>query len=212
MDIIYISKHLNSHEKCIQYLEKKRWNNVPTCPYCGSKKSSPKKLRHTCLSCKNSYSVTVGTVFHSSNLPLQKWLLAICLILSAKKGISAMQLSRDICVNKNTAWLLQMKIRKALDENNLEMLTSKYIPPIKERFKSRKFRGSSISRRVFTFKISDLVNRGIWTQLKRAVIGQYHQIDEYYLHRYVDELNFKCLVKGLPDRGYEILLSKMLFG
>lgn len=212
MDVIYISKHLNSHERCIKYLEKKRWNGVPTCPYCGSKKSSPKKLRHTCLSCSNSYSVTVGTVFHSSNLPLQKWLMAICLILSAKKGISGMQLSRDICVNRNTAWLMQMKIRKALDENNLMMLTANYKPPIKERFKCRNFSGKRMSRNPFSFRVNDYVNRGIWSQLKRAIIGQYHQIDEYYLHRYVDEINFKNSVRGLKDRGYEILLGKMLFG
>jgi len=212
MDIVYISKHLNSHEKCIKYLEEKRWNSVPTCPYCGSKKSSPKKLRYTCLGCSNSYSVTVGTVFHSTNLPLQKWLMAICLILSAKKGVSSMQLSRDIKVNKNTAWLMQMKIRKALDENSLGMLTTKYHSPVKERFKSRKFSGGRVSRAIFSFKIRDVVPRGIWGQLKRAVVGQYHQIDEYYLHRYVDEINFKNSSRTLPDRGYEVLLSRMLFG
>ncbi len=148
----------------------------------------------------------------NSNLPLQKWLMAICLVLSAKKGISAMQLSRDIKVNKNTAWLIQMKIRKALDENNLEMFTTRYTPPIKERFKSRNFSKGSISRAIFTFKLSDIVPRGVWSHLKRAVVGQYHQIDEYYLHRYVDEINFKNSVKGSFDQGYEILLSKMLFG
>lgn len=117
MDLIYITKHLNTQHKCIRYLEKKRWNGTPICPYCGSDHSGPKGLRHNCLNCRNSYSVTVGTVFENSNLPLFKWFMAISLILSAKKGISSLQLSRDLSINKNTAWLLQMKIRRAMKNN-----------------------------------------------------------------------------------------------
>ena len=111
--------HLNTEEKCISYLEKVRWDNQPECPYCASVNSSPKKLRYTCLRCNSSYSVKVKTVFESSNLPLTKWFLVISLILSAKKGISSLQLSRDISVNKNTAWFLQTKIRKAMKTNEL---------------------------------------------------------------------------------------------
>lgn len=122
MDLIYITTQLNTHEKCVKYLEDKRWEGVPTCPYCKSQKSSPKGLRYTCLGCTNSYSVTVGTVFEDSNLPLYKWFMAIALILSAKKGISSLQLARDLSVNKNTAWLLQMKIRKAMKEDGNEIL------------------------------------------------------------------------------------------
>ncbi|MBN4071476.1 IS1595 family transposase [Crocinitomix catalasitica] len=122
MDLIYITKYLNTHEKCVKCLEKKRWNGVPVCPYCDSQKSSPKALRYTCLDCTNSYSVTVGTTFEDSNLPLYKWFMAIVLILSAKKGISSLQLSRDLSVNKNTAWLLQMKIRSAMQEDEFALL------------------------------------------------------------------------------------------
>lgn len=122
MDLIYVSKHLNTQVKCVRYLEKRRWGGVPVCPYCESDKSSPKKLRHTCLSCNNSYSVTVHTIFEDSNLPLPKWFMAIALILSAKKGLSSMQLSRDIAVNKNTAWLLQMKIRHAMAQGEVDQL------------------------------------------------------------------------------------------
>jgi hypothetical protein len=64
----------------------------------------------------------VRTIFHRTHLPLQKWFLAISLILNAKKGISALQLSRDLEVNKNTAWRISMQIRKAMfqaDQRNL---------------------------------------------------------------------------------------------
>ena len=58
--------------------------------------------------------MTVGTIFHHTHLPLQKWFLAITLMLNAKKGLSALQLSRDLEVNKNTAWRITMQIRKAM--------------------------------------------------------------------------------------------------
>ena len=211
MDLIYITKRLNTHEKCIQYLEKKRWKGVPKCPYCGSEKSSPKRLRHTCSGCSNSFSVTVGTVFENSNLPLNKWLIAITIILSAKKGVSAMQLSRDLSVNKNTAWLLQMKIRSAMEDGSLSELL-----PENEIAHSKKLKfvaGKSKLRIAFTFKIRDVVRTdGFWSHLKRSIIGQFHRIDEYYLNRYVDEINFKCSFRSSPDLGFEELMRRLLFG
>lgn len=120
MDIIKISKRFNTQNKCINYLEKNRWGDTPNCPYCNSVKSSKKlkESRYTCHNCGRSYSVLVGTIFDSTKLPLTKWFLAICLILNAKKGISSLQLSRDLKVNKNTAWYLQKRIRSAMDEDD----------------------------------------------------------------------------------------------
>ena len=283
MDLIYVSKHLNTQRKCVKYLENKRWNGVPTCPYCGSRRSGPKGLRHNCLDCRNSYSVTVGTVFENSNLPLMKWFMAISLILSAKKGISSMQLSRDIAVNKNTAWLLQMKIRNTMSKSDLEQLggiieaDETFIGGrVKQYDKKKKNRGGphhlqpvlgmverkgkvilrtigaplrehimpllrehvtaeSIivtdgSKAYFQAKkhfeghkimshSNGIYKRGIyhtntiegfWSQLKRAIIGQYHKISERYLQFYLDELSFKYNHRDSPDKGYKHLLSQML--
>jgi len=99
-----------------------RWKGKPVCPYCKSTKSTPvpKEARYHCNTCNTSFSVTVGTIFHNTKLDLQKWFLAVSLILNAKKGISARQLARDIDVNKNTAWSMGMRIRKAmLDSGDL---------------------------------------------------------------------------------------------
>lgn len=63
-----------------------------------------------------SYSVTVRTIFHKTKVDLQKWFLAVSLVLNAKKGISARQLARDLEVNKNTAWFMLMRIRNAMRE------------------------------------------------------------------------------------------------
>ena len=120
MEIVSTLSHFNTHKKCIFYLERQRWKGTPICPYCNSTKSSAKKneLRHKCHNCGRSFSVLVGTIFESSKLPLPKWFAAICLILNAKKGISSLQLARDIGVNKNTGWYLQKRIRQAMQEND----------------------------------------------------------------------------------------------
>lgn len=118
MNIIQIYKRFPTQESCIEHLEKVRWNGVPICPYCKFTKttSMKKEQRHHCNTCNTSFSVTVDTIFHKTKCDLQKWFLAISLVLNAKKGISSRQLSRDIEVNKDTAWYMIMRIRKAFLE------------------------------------------------------------------------------------------------
>ena len=118
MNLVEIFKLFPTQKECIEYLEKIKWKGTPICPYCESNKShpSPEELRHFCHTCKTSYRVTVKTIFDDTRLPLQKWFLAITLILNAKKGISSRQLARDLDVNKDTAWSMQMRIRKAMTE------------------------------------------------------------------------------------------------
>jgi len=119
MNIIQIINKFSTQESCIEYLEKKRWNNQPACPYCGSTNNYKAKDRHRhhCNSCRKSFSVTIGTIFHDTRLPLQKWFLAITLILNAKKGISSRQLARDLELPVKTAWSLSHRIRKAMKED-----------------------------------------------------------------------------------------------
>lgn len=118
MNIIQIYKKFPTEDSCIKHIEKVRWQNTPICPYCKSKKQTPltKENRYHCNNCNTSFSVTVQTIFHHTHLPLQKWFLAISLILNAKKGIASRQLARDIEVNPKTAWFMQMRIRKAMNE------------------------------------------------------------------------------------------------
>ncbi len=118
MNITQIYELFPAEADCLAHIEKARWKNTPTCPYCKSTRSTPapKERRYHCNNCNTSYRVTVGTIFHQTHLPLQKWFLAISLILNAKKGISARQLARDLGVNKNTGWYLAMRIRKAMAE------------------------------------------------------------------------------------------------
>ena len=116
MNILQVFQKFITQKDCIEHLEKTRWGDEPVCPYCGSGRTGRLQKRHHCHACKTSFSVTVGTIFHGTHLPLQKWFLAISLMLNARKGISGLQLSRDLNVNKNTAWRISMQIRRAMKE------------------------------------------------------------------------------------------------
>jgi len=116
MNIVQIYAKFPTEEDCISHIETVRWKGTPTCPYCHSDRVSANEHRHHCNSCNTSFSVTVNTIFHHTHLPLQKWFLALSLVLNAKKGISARQLARDLEVNKNTAWYMGMRIRNAMFE------------------------------------------------------------------------------------------------
>jgi transposase-like protein len=120
MNLIRVFEKFPTQEDCIAHVEKVRWRGTPICPYCKSDRVSamPPEQRHHCNNCKTSFSVTVGTIFHHTHLPLQKWFLAVALVLNAKKGLSARQMGRDLEVNKNTGWRMGMQIRKAMEQRD----------------------------------------------------------------------------------------------
>ena len=120
MNILEVVKNFPDQAACIKYLEQKRWNGKPICPYCSSDNTNhlAKENRHHCNGCRKSFSATVGTIFHDSRLPLQKWFLAIALMLNAKKGISSRQLARDLDLPVKTAWSINHRIRKSMKQDN----------------------------------------------------------------------------------------------
>ena len=115
MRLIEVSTAFATDEQCLAYLETMRWPNGVRCPTCGEKdaykitrKSKTKNVRAQLYQCKekicqNQFSVTSGTIFHDSHLPLSKWFTAIALMIDAKKGMSAMQLQRHLGCNYRTA-------------------------------------------------------------------------------------------------------------
>src|SRR5579862_9868341 len=104
-------------------LEAIRWPNGPVCVHCGGtdqvsrvegeKKSHRPGLLY-CNDCREQFSVTVGTVFERSKIPLTKWLLATHLMCSSKKGISSHQIARTLGVTYKTAWFMTHRIREAM--------------------------------------------------------------------------------------------------
>lgn len=102
------------------------WPNGPVCPHCGAtdriydlKGKSTKPGVRKCGHCLKLFTVTVGTVLESSHVPLNKWLQALHLMCSSKKGISSHQLHRALEVNYRTAWFMSHRIREAMRSGEL---------------------------------------------------------------------------------------------
>lgn len=106
-----------------EYLEAVRWPEGPFCPHCGEaeeiRKLEGKSHRpglYQCRSCRKQFSVTVGTLFERSKIPLHKWLLATYLLTSSKKGMSTHQLHRMLGITYKSAWFMTHRIREAMRE------------------------------------------------------------------------------------------------
>src|SRR6266581_192150 len=102
------------------YLESLRWPEGPVCPHCGESEKRPYPLKsktrrlYKCAACRKQYTVTVGTIFESSHIPINKWLLAFYLLCSSKKGMSSHQLHRMLGVTYKSAWFMTHRIREAM--------------------------------------------------------------------------------------------------
>lgn len=116
--------HFQDADKAREYLEALRWPNGPVCPHCGSAaehyKLEGKSHRPglwKCKDCREQFSVTVGTVFERSKIPLNVWLQAVYLLCSSKKGMSSHQLHRTLGVTYKTAWFMTHRIREAMSSS-----------------------------------------------------------------------------------------------
>jgi transposase-like protein len=157
MKLIDVTKAFASDEQCLAYLEASRWPDGVRCTVCGAKevskitrKTKTKNKRaqvYQCLekTCKSQFSATNGTIFHDSHLPLNKWFMAIALLVDAKKSMSALQLSRHLDCNYRTAWYLAHRIREAMLDNDGPKLSG--VVEIDETYIGGKQRGHKAKRK-----------------------------------------------------------------
>ena len=107
----------------VKWFENIRWPNGPICPKCGSdniqivKNAKPQPYR--CRSCRKHFSVKVGTVMQSAHIPVRKWLYAMYLMQTSRKGLSSLQLARELGIAQEAAWRLGHKIREAWNDGAL---------------------------------------------------------------------------------------------
>lgn len=111
---------------CREYLELKRWNGVPVCPHCGLVDANHYRLNvngvfkglYKCKSCKQRFTVILGTLYEGSPIPLRKWFIATYLFSAHKKGVSSHQLARDLGVTQKTAWFMLHRLRTAFTDTD----------------------------------------------------------------------------------------------
>jgi len=106
------------------YLEARRWPGGAVCPHCQEAKriTTRKNGFYRCNACKADFTVRTGTIFERSHIPLHKWLYAMYLLMTARKGISSLQLGKEIGVTQKSAWFVLHRIREACG-NDLTVLS-----------------------------------------------------------------------------------------
>ena len=140
MNLAELAAVVSDEEKAFEIVERLRWPNGAVCPHCGtvgrakklpSQRTKPSKKHPEgkpvhglwkCYACRKQFTVRVGSIFEDSPIPLGKWLLAIHLMCSSKKGISSNQLKRELGVSYQTAWFLTHRIRFAMGVDPLKSL------------------------------------------------------------------------------------------
>lgn len=112
-------KRFSTESACLEYLAAQRWKEGYICPKCGSRHGYRlRNGRYQCAQCRHQVSVTAGTVLHKTHLPLTKWFLAFYLVCVDKRGISALQLSRQLGMTYKSAWYLLKRIRAAMGQRD----------------------------------------------------------------------------------------------
>ena len=127
MNLISIFNQFPDQQSCIAHLEAIRWPEKAFCPLCNSdrvarKVEGQKVGRWNCHNCTSSFNVLSGTIFQGTRVPLQKWFLAISLMVNAKKSLSSYQLARDLEITQQTSWFMQQRIRAAMASDEGELL------------------------------------------------------------------------------------------
>ena len=118
---IFHEPRLKDPKAARHYFESLRWPNGPACPCCGATNRISKVKRNAyrpglyyCGHCSNPFTVTVGTVFESTKIPLHKWIVAATLLAARKEWISCRQLQRELGVAYATAWFMSHRLRKTM--------------------------------------------------------------------------------------------------
>jgi transposase-like protein len=102
-------------ETARNYLEGHLWPNGPRCPVCGlgERITTRKEGFYRCNACKEDFTVRTGTIFERSHVPLHKWIYAMYLLVTARKGISSLQLAKEIGITQKSAWFVLGRLREA---------------------------------------------------------------------------------------------------
>lgn len=136
MNLNNLAQNFSDEQQARAFLERMRWPDGPVCPHCGIVKDAyrlhadeesenpVRKGVWKCRGCDKQFTVTIGTIFEDSHIPLNKWLMAIHFLCASKKGMSSHQLHRMLGVTYKTAWFMTHRIRYAMSQTNPQKLTN----------------------------------------------------------------------------------------
>ncbi len=179
---------------CRLYLEQLRWPVGVECPRCGSGDILwlERRRRHSCRDCRYQFRVTARTVFHDSHLSLQKWFLAIALMLSEEGGISASRLHELLGGSYKSAWFLEHRIRHA-------MAPPETVPdaPVAYAHARRDAPGPTSGLRPAEQDGVDVPSS--WPLLRSLIVGSHRHVGARYLAAYWDEVRWRDANRANPN-------------
>ena len=123
--LVQLMNRFSDDHKCVDWFEQIRWNGTPVCPHCGGvegfsqPKCKPNHYWHK--GCRQHFTVTTGTAMHSRKTSLRHWIVVIYLVLTARKGVSAMQFSKELDVQYRTAWHMLRRVRGACQRGDFTL-------------------------------------------------------------------------------------------
>ena len=154
-------------DKAREHLERINWPEGPFCPHCGEVENVKRLVGKStragliqCNSCHGNFTVTVGTLFERSKVPLNKWMLASYLLAASKKGMSAHQLHRMLGVTYKTAWFMMHRIRAAMVDDGAPLGGPGMIVEADEAFVGGKQSKRAYRKVAPKKKVVSLVERG----------------------------------------------------
>ena len=124
ISVVQLFRIFPDEDACYAWLEEARWQDTPVCPHCGGIENivPDKRERHyRHKNCRKRFTVTTGTCMHATKRPLQDWIYAIYSVLTARKGVSALQLSKELGVQYRTAWHMLHRIREACGRGDFKL-------------------------------------------------------------------------------------------
>lgn len=127
LNLASLAKLFTNEDAAREFLESKLWAHGRNCPHCGcletykltAKPGSKSPVRpgvYKCKVCRKQFTVRIGTIFEESKLPISKWLMAIHLMTSSKKGVSSHQIARELDITVKSAWFVTHRIREAMKQ------------------------------------------------------------------------------------------------
>lgn len=148
MNLIQINETFPTEQHCVEHLEMVRWGGTPKCAYCDSDRlgKRQKDNRFTCKDCRKTSGVSVGTAMQGTRVPYKTWFMAFAIVSDAKKGLSAMQLQRNLGLSYPTAWAMYHKMRDLMASANAEMQPLEDVVEMDETFVGGKPRRPNIIR------------------------------------------------------------------
>lgn len=119
ISLVQLFEMFPDNETARQYLESRLWPQGVRCPECkhGERVTTRKGGYYRCNSCRLDFTVRTGTIFERSHVPLHKWLHAMYMLVTARKGISSLQLAKELGVTQKSAWFLLHRLREAIGKD-----------------------------------------------------------------------------------------------